>query len=67
MTRTCQPASAILPPELAPIKVGLYDASVSYLRRENNEGIPEANGNVSRIHAILRIVLLNLVQVLQQS
>lgn len=23
MTRTCQPASAMLPPELAPIKVGL--------------------------------------------
>ena len=63
MTRTCQPASAMLPPELAPIKVGLRAISAIlslYLRKD----IPKTNCNVACVHAVLSVMFLDLVQVL---
>ena len=66
MTRTCHPASAILPPELAPIRVGLaLSLSVfSHLKKGERQALPEADSNVSSIHSILSIVLLNLIEML---
>lgn len=74
MTRTCHPASAMLPPELAPIRVGLLmriSGSVFvgkmvsfFIGCEVYNYIPEADSQVTRIHAVLCIVFLDLVEVL---
>lgn len=67
MTRTCHPASAMLPPELAPMRVGLdmrVNIEVQHEDTVMHVGLPEANSNVAGVHAVLHIVLLDFVQVL---
>lgn len=74
MTRTCHPASAMLPPELAPIRVGLLmGISGSVVCRENDilfhrigvcNYIPETYCQIACVHAVLCIMFLDLVEVL---
>lgn len=63
MTRTCQPASAMLPPELAPIKVGLRAIS-GILNLSLCKDIPKTNCDIACVHTVLSIMFLDLVQVL---
>ena len=68
ITRTCHPASAILPPELAPARVGLYMAiSIDHPQAQHgclSADLPKTNGNVSGVHAVLHVVFLDFVEML---
>lgn len=69
MTRTCHPASAILPPELAPKRVGLEGMDVSFQSKTGarcSGVVPKADGKVSGIHPVLGVMFLDLVEMLRR-
>lgn len=54
----------MLPPELAPIRVGLEVISLVMGIVNMGKSVPEADGQVAGVHAVLGIVFLDLVEVL---
>lgn len=52
MTRTCQPASAMLPPELAPRRVGLVELVI--VRQGREVGGSSYPKQIARLPAFMR-------------
>lgn len=59
----------MLPPVLAPIRVGLklVSGSVDCYSGFEIIHIPEADCQIARVHAVCGVVLLDLVQMLQET